>query len=104
MDPDLNLPVRLLMSSARLRGLLACLLLVITSSFGWAKALPAYVVIRPVINFHSASRADSDVVSQAVLGARLVEVERKDGWVRVKGDDDYPDQCLQLEDLHRELR
>jgi hypothetical protein len=48
------------------------------------------VVITPVINFHSGPRVDSDVVSQAVLGARLVELDRKAGWVRVKGDDDYP--------------
>ena len=30
------------------------------------------------------------MVSQALLGARLIEVERREGWVRVKGDDDYP--------------
>jgi hypothetical protein len=50
----------------------------------------AHVVLRPVINFHSGPREDADVVSQALLGARLLELERKDAWVRVKGDDDYP--------------
>ncbi|NTW86191.1 MAG: C40 family peptidase [Holophagaceae bacterium] len=50
----------------------------------------AHVVLKPVINFFSAPREDSDVVTQATLGARLVELDRKDGWVRVKGDDDYP--------------
>ncbi|MDP1830994.1 MAG: C40 family peptidase [Geothrix sp.] len=78
------------MSAARVRGLLASLLMALSCSPGWAKDPVAHVVIKPVINFHSGPREDSDVVSQAVLGARLVEVDRKDGWVRVKGDDGYP--------------
>ena len=72
----------------RFRFLLAALL-VIGGSL-WAKEPAAFVVLRPVINFHSGPREDADVVSQALLGARLLELERKDGWVRVKGDDDYP--------------
>ncbi len=74
----------------RVWGLLACLLIAFAVPSAWAKEPAAHVVIRPVINFHSAPREDSDVVTQALLGARLVEVDRRDGWVRVKGDDDYP--------------
>ena len=73
----------------RFRFLLAALLLALGGSL-WAKEPAAFVVLRPVINFHSGPREDADVVSQALLGARLIEVERREGWVRVKGDDDYP--------------
>ena len=73
----------------RFRFLLAALLVVFGGSL-WAKEPAAFVVLRPVINLHSGPREDADVVSQALLGARLIEVERKDSWVRVKGDDDYP--------------
>ena len=73
----------------RFRFLLAALMAIFGGSL-WAKEPAAFVVLRPVINFHSGPREDADVISQALLGARLLEVERKDGWVRVKGDDDYP--------------
>ena len=77
------------MRSAHLRGLLAGLLIA-ASWVGWAKEPVAHVVLKPVINFYSAPREDADVVTQALLGARLVELDRKEGWARVKGDDDYP--------------
>ncbi len=50
----------------------------------------AHVVLVPVVNMHRGASADTDVVSQALLGARLVEVSRKEGWVEVRGEDDYP--------------
>lgn len=78
------------MNSTLLRGLLTGLVALATALPGRSGEPSAYVVIRPVINFHSGPREDRDVVSQAVLGARLVELDRKDGWVQVKGDDDYP--------------
>jgi len=56
----------------------------------WAKDPVAYVVIRPVVNLHRSAREDTDVVSQALLGARLVQLERTEGWARIQGDDDYP--------------
>jgi hypothetical protein len=72
------------------KGLLASLLVAMALPIGWSKEPTAHVVVRPVVNFHSGPRADTDVVSQALLGARLIELDRKDGWVRVKGEDDYP--------------
>jgi len=75
------------MRPAFLRGLIASLLLILPCLAG---APPAHVVTRPVVNFFSGPREDADVISQALLGARLAELERRDGWVRVKGDDDYP--------------
>jgi len=77
------------MTSAFLRGLLAGVVLLASALPGLAKAPAAHVVIRPVINFHSGPQEDRDVVSQAVLGATLVELDRRDGWIQVKGDDDY---------------
>lgn len=89
------------MRAVRFRALSACLLIAFCGVSGWAKEVLAHVVLRPVINFHSGPLEDSDVVTQALLGARLVEVERKEGWVRVKGDDDYPGwvQLAQLRTL-----
>lgn len=78
------------MRSPHLRTLWFSLLLVCCWVGGRAKDPVSYVVLRPVINFHSAPREDSDVVSQALLGARLLELEQRVDWVRVKGDDDYP--------------
>lgn len=75
------------MRPAFIRGLIASLLIALP---GWAADPQAHVVTRPVVNFFSGPREDADVVSQALLGARVVELERKDGWVRIKGDDDYP--------------
>lgn len=78
------------MQLVRLRPLLVVLTALITSVTGWAKEPTAFVVTRPVINFHSGPREDADVVAQALLGAQLLELERKGGWIRVKGDDGYP--------------
>ena len=75
----------------------ACLRVFLAMVLMYSGALPcgskeplAYVVIRPVINMHSAPREDAEVVSQALLGARLLELERAGGWAKIKGDDDYP--------------
>lgn len=89
------------MPAVRFRVLSASLLMALCSVSGWAKEALAHVVLRPVINFHSGPGEDRDVVTQALLGARLMEVERKEGWVRVKGDDDYPGwvQLTQLRTL-----
>jgi len=74
------------MRTAFLRGLIASLLILLPARAGDPQA---HVVTRPVVNVFSGPGDDADVVSQALLGARVVELERKDGWVRVKGDDDY---------------
>jgi len=77
------------MFAACLRAFLASVMAVAALPF-WAKDPSAHVVLRPVVNLHSGPREDTDVVSQALLGARLVELERKEGWARIKGEDDYP--------------
>ena len=71
------------------RVLLACLLSLSTALPSRPADPVAHVLTRPVVNLYAAPRADAEVVSQALLGARLVELERKDGWARVKGDDNY---------------
>jgi hypothetical protein len=78
------------MSAACLRAILAFALALAAPLPCWTKESIAFTVLRPVVNLHSAPREDADVVSQALLGARLVELERKEGWVRIKGEDDYP--------------
>ncbi len=78
------------MSRAKLRGLLACALMALATTSAWTKESPAYVVIKPVANLYRGPREDADVVSQALLGARLLELERSGAWVRIKGEDDYP--------------
>ncbi len=78
------------MSPACLRAFLSLLIAVATALPSWAKDPTVFAVLRPVVNLHSAAREDSDVVSQALLGARLVELERKEGWAKIKGEDDYP--------------
>lgn len=65
------------------------LLLGLSCVQGLAKEGDAFVVIRPVVNLYSSPREDVDVVTQALLASRLVEVERKNDWVRVKGEDNY---------------
>lgn len=49
----------------------------------------AHTVLRPVANLHSGPGVERSVVSQALYGARLQELERRDGWVKVRGEDDY---------------
>lgn len=87
------------MSRSVLRGLLAGLLVALAILPASAKDSPAYAVIKPVVNLHRGPREDTDVVSQALLGARLLELERSGAWVRIKGEDDYPG-WLQLSSLH----
>jgi cell wall-associated NlpC family hydrolase len=52
-------------------------------------AAGAAVVTRPVANMHSAASADTDVVSQAILGTNVQIVEEKNGWARIRTPDDY---------------
>ncbi len=77
------------MKAAWLRSLLAGALILCAALPSWSKDPHAQVVVRPVVNLHSGPREDADVVSQALLGARLLELERVGGWAKVKADDDY---------------
>ena len=52
-------------------------------------AKPDYVVSKPVINMYSFASADSDVVSQAIYGAGVLSLEKKNGWVHIRTGDDY---------------
>ena len=68
--------------------LFACLALA-TGLPAWTAEPPAHVALRPVINLLSGPREDADVVSQTTYGARLLEQDRKDGWIKVQTDDAY---------------
>jgi hypothetical protein len=47
------------------------------------------VVIVPVVNMYSAASEDTDVVSQAIYGSNVVELEEKSGWAKVRTPDQY---------------
>ena len=47
------------------------------------------VVIKPVVNMHSAPDENSDVVSQAIYGTNVVVLEERGGWARVQTRDQY---------------
>ena len=48
-----------------------------------------YVVSRPVINMYASASADSEVVSQAIYGAEVLTLEKKNGWIHIRTGDDY---------------
>jgi SH3-like domain-containing protein len=52
-------------------------------------AKPDYVVSKPVINLYSAASADSEVVSQALYGAGVLSLEKKNEWIQIRTGDDY---------------
>jgi SH3-like domain-containing protein len=52
-------------------------------------AEPTAVVSRPVASLYSAASDAAAVVSQAIYGSRIVLVEEKDGWAKVRTADDY---------------
>jgi cell wall-associated NlpC family hydrolase len=54
-----------------------------------APAASNAVVVEPVANMYSAPSQDSDVVSQAILGASVVLVEEQGAWVEVRTADEY---------------
>lgn len=55
----------------------------------FAAALPNAVVLHPVANMYSRATGDSDVVSQAIYGANVAVLERKEGWAHIRTFDDY---------------
>lgn len=55
----------------------------------FAVALPNAVVTQPVMNMYSRPTLDADVVSQAIYGANVGVLERKDGWARIRTADAY---------------
>lgn len=77
------------MRSAALRAVLLGTLALFLSLPGRAAEPAAHVVLQPVVNLHAKPSAEAEVVSQALLGARLVELEREGGWARIRAEDDY---------------
>ncbi len=55
----------------------------------FAAALPGAVVLRPVTNMYSKPSEDADVVSQAIYGANVSVLERREGWAQIRTSDDY---------------
>jgi gamma-D-glutamyl-L-lysine dipeptidyl-peptidase len=47
------------------------------------------VVIVPVVNMYSAASEDTDVVSQAIYGSNVVQLEEQSGWAKVRTPDQY---------------
>jgi gamma-D-glutamyl-L-lysine dipeptidyl-peptidase len=47
------------------------------------------VVVVPVVNMYSAASEDTDVVSQAIYGSNVVQLEEKSGWAKVRTPDQY---------------
>ena len=48
------------------------------------------MVVVPVANMHSRPTRDSDLVSQALLGANVRVLGRMQGWLRIETEDGYP--------------
>lgn len=65
-------------------------LLLLAAAPAFPREGDAFVVVRPVVNLHSAPREDADVVTQALLAERVVEKARDGAWLRVVCEDDYP--------------
>jgi hypothetical protein len=55
----------------------------------FAASLPGWVVVQPVANMYASASADAGLISQAVLGANVMQVEEQSGWVRIRTPDDY---------------
>ena len=60
----------------------------VTAAF-FAAALPNGVVLRPVANLYARPTGSASVVSQAIYGANVALIERREGWARVRTADDY---------------
>lgn len=65
------------------------LLLASACCLAQASAPANLVVIVPVVNMYSAASEDTDVVSQAIYGSNVVQLEEKSGWARVRTPDQY---------------
>jgi gamma-D-glutamyl-L-lysine dipeptidyl-peptidase len=55
----------------------------------FAAGVTQAVVVQPVANMYSQPSEDSDVVSQAIYGSRVVTLEERPGWRHVRTADDY---------------
>ncbi len=73
----------------RLIYLYLVLLFISIALVAGAPAPPVLVVIVPVADMHSAPTEDSDIVSQAILGSNVSELQRNGDWVKVTTSDQY---------------
>jgi gamma-D-glutamyl-L-lysine dipeptidyl-peptidase len=80
-----------------------CLLFVI-STVSMAKNVPQpaarFTVSVPVANMYRSASIESDVVSQAIFGSDVEELEKVHGWVKVRTADQYTG-WIQLADMTR---
>ena len=70
-------------------GLIFGLVLSSAECLAQAAASANLVVIVPVVNMYSAASEDTDVVSQAIYGSNVVQLEEKSGWAKVRTPDQY---------------
>ncbi len=71
-------------------------------TFAASPAAPTadWVVIVPVANMYSSATADTDVVSQAILGSHVAVLEKRHKWVKIRTDDQYTG-WMPLRDLRK---
>lgn len=62
-------------------------------------AMAVMAVSQPVLDLHEAPRAAAPLVSQALYGGAVTVLEQKEGWAKVRTDDDYTGWAS-LEGLH----
>ena len=55
----------------------------------FAATLPTAVVVQPVATMYSKPALDADVVSQAIYGANVLVLERREEWARIQTRDEY---------------
>jgi hypothetical protein len=51
--------------------------------------LPTHLVVRPVVTLYSGPSAEKDIVTQALLGEKVVVLEEKEGFARLRCEDAY---------------
>jgi cell wall-associated NlpC family hydrolase len=77
------------MISSRKHAALLLLIQSLLAASSFAVGRPDRVVIVPVADMYSAPNANSDVVSQAILGSNIVTLQKKGKWVKVETADRY---------------
>ncbi len=71
------------------RTRIAACLLFLVAGLAEAQTTPHFTVSVPVANMYRTASAESDVVSQAIFGSDVVQIETADGWVEVRTTDQY---------------
>ena len=63
--------------------------LIALPSYSADRARPDRVVVVPVADMYSKPDANSDVVSQAILGSNIITLQKKGKWLKVETADQY---------------